>query len=76
MSKASIETDIRDYGLPKYSYQQVSVADALIAIQNDMFNCKSIMELGRTYKNYDDILKQFLIKGIEKITQEGSEENG
>lgn len=46
------------------------IANALIVIQNDLFNCKDATELGQKYKNYSELLSQFLLKGIEKLCDE------
>lgn len=43
------------------------IANALITIQTDLLNCKNSLELGQKYKNYSELLNQFLLKGIEKL---------
>lgn len=43
------------------------IANALITIQNDLFNCENSLELGQKYKSYSEILNQFLLKGIENL---------
>lgn len=43
------------------------IANALITIQNDLLNCKNLLELGQKYKNYSKMLNQSLLKGIKKL---------
>ena len=43
------------------------IANALITIQNDLFNCENSLELGQKYKSYSEMLSQFLLKGIENL---------
>lgn len=68
MSKASIESDMNDYGLPRYNKQHntdnhTSVLN-LTDIQNDLLNSESVIEMGKKYVAYQDILKQLFIQAL------------
>lgn len=51
--------------LPKTS----EVANALITIQNDLFCSESVLDLGKKYVSYQDILKQLFLKALEKVCE-------
>ena len=44
--------------------------DALNVIKEDLLNCTTAMELGYTYKFYDDNLQQYLLEGVERLVKE------
>ncbi len=51
--------------LPKTS----EIANALITIQNDLFCSESVLDLGKKYVSYQDILKQLFLKALDKVCE-------